>query len=138
MSLELRFDSAMIEEVVSKPYFSEMSLVLVGGVDLLDSVELFCGEVEPFPDLTEPSSPQLFSFQVTVDEGFVLEFMFPEVRLFRDQALTCVGSCRVISVRRFILFYFVLVGLVSQFGFNGRVLPFTDKTSVYTGLKLVV
>jgi hypothetical protein len=52
--LWLRF--SMLKEIVAEPYLSKMRLILVGRVDLLDSVELLGTEVKPLPNFTESTS----------------------------------------------------------------------------------
>lgn len=47
---------SMLKKIVAEPYLSKMSLILVGRVNLLDSVELFGAEVKPLPNFTESSS----------------------------------------------------------------------------------
>jgi hypothetical protein len=46
----------MLKEIVAEPYLSKMGLILVGSVDLLDSVELLGTEVKPLPNFTESTS----------------------------------------------------------------------------------
>lgn len=70
---KLFFGLSVLEEEVSEPDLSEMSLVLVGGVDLLDCVEGFGFEVEALPDFGETSTAELLTAQVAIDEGLVLE-----------------------------------------------------------------
>jgi len=48
-----------------------MRLVLIGGINFLNGIELFGAKMEPLPDLAEPSSSQLLPFEVTLDEGLV-------------------------------------------------------------------
>lgn len=73
MVLELLFGLSSLEEEVAEPDLGQVSLVLVGGVDLLHSIEGLCFEVEALPDLGEASSAELFASQIALDEGLVLE-----------------------------------------------------------------
>lgn len=73
----LFFRFPIFEKIVTEPNLSEMGLVFVLSVDLFYGVENFSLEMKPFPDFGESSPSQLLTFQVPIDEGFVLEFAFP-------------------------------------------------------------
>ena len=76
MLLELFFGLSFAEKVVPKPYFSQVSFVLVRGIYLLYSIKGFRLKVKTFPNLGKATPPELLPLQIPVHERFILYLYF--------------------------------------------------------------
>lgn len=119
MIQKLFFRLSSLKEKVAKPNFSEMSLVFIGCVYLLNGIKYLGLKVKALPDLWKTASAQLFSSKITLYKSFVLEDRFVvgslKNRLLLIKGIYCIYWRRL----------FVGLSFISDCSFVRFILAFT-------------